>query len=366
MFPKSTGRFSHAAYVSSGSSLIAAAAFATAALAGVAGMAAPAHALTIVPTFDSTFTSYSPSNTAAYEADVNNAITAIDSYIANPVTVNIDFANMSSGLGQSSTYYNPLSYSTYVSNLDSNATPSSFQTTANSTLPGNNPVPGNTSSNVDITLPLLRALGHNNLGNPGSNPDSTISLNLSDMNLNRTSTQNTNKYDLQAVAAHEIDEVLGIGGSGSNLSTSTSSNTTGDIRPLDLFRYSANGVRSYNPSNTVSSYFSINGGQSNLVYFNQNGGSDGSDFGDWGNGVVPAEAQPNHPPQVQDAYGDPGIAGPNLGPNELIALNVVGWNLTSAGLAEANTVPEPTTWGLLAIGAVGLLARRRKLPSSSN
>lgn len=103
----------------------------------------------------------------------------------------------------------------------------------------------------------------------------------------------------------------------------------------------------------ASSYFSINGGTTNQVNFNQNG-SKGSDFGDWG----PTKGQVH--PQVQDAYGYPGIAGPNIGPSELIALNAAGWNLTQAGLNQI-AVPVPSAWGLMAmIGAMGMLSLRRK------
>ena len=55
-----------------------------------------------------------------------------------------------------------------------------------------------------------------------------------------------------------------------------------------------------------------------------------------------------------------GIAGPNTGRDELIALNVAGWNLTQTGLSEI-AVPVPRTWGLLVmIGAMGMLSLRRK------
>ncbi len=52
----------------------------------------------------------------------------------------------------------------------------------------------------------------------------------------------------------------------------------------------------------------------------------GSDFGDWGNGTNPAAGYGNNPPQVQDAFGAPGKA-PDLGANELIALDVIGYTL---------------------------------------
>jgi hypothetical protein len=80
--------------------------------------------------------------------------------------------------------------------------------------------------------------------------------------------------------------VLGIGGQGSTLNRSSS-----DISPLDLYRYSAPGVRSYSTSASVSSYFSVDGDSTNLVHFNQ---SSNGDFGDW-DGLTPADRQGNNP-----------------------------------------------------------------------
>jgi hypothetical protein len=194
-----------------------------------------------------------------------------------------------------------------------------------------------------------------------------VQFNPAIVNNSRTS-PTVGKYDLQSAIAHELDEVLGIGGAGSNLnSVATGFNGTtlsSPPSPLDLFRYSAPGVMSYSTSNTVSSYFSIDGGNSTLVHFNQNGVADGSDFGDWGDGVTPADGLPNNPAQVQDAYGGPydGTTDTftNLGPSELTALDVIGWDLTSAGTAVETGVPEPASLGLLAFGVIGLLSRRRR------
>jgi hypothetical protein len=70
---------------------------------------------------------------------------------------------------------------------------------------------------------------------------------------------------------------------------------------------------------------------------------------------------------VQDAYAGP-YEGPgtlsNLGANELTALDVIGWNLTSTGRSlEVAPVPEPASFGLFALGALslfGLFGRRRR------
>jgi autotransporter-associated beta strand protein len=312
---------------------------------GLLAFASQARAnLTIVPLFDTTITS--DPNVATIEATINTAISNIESYIANPVTVNITFAEMSSGLGQSQTFNASASYSTYLSALQTNQVRSADDTAALATLsagPGN-PVNGN--ANITATLPLFRALGFSGADPPAGQPDSTISFNASIVNDSRPGT-NASNFDLESTVAHEMDEVLGIGGAGSQLNAvlAGSNTLTGPVGPLDLFRYSAASTRSYTTSPSVSSYFSFNGGTTDFVNFNQDDNK--SDYADWGDGVVPADGKPNNPAQVQDAFGEPGDTAaqePNVGPNELAALDVVGSNLTAAGLALEAQVPVNLTW----------------------
>jgi hypothetical protein len=304
------------------------------------GFAAPAHAnLLITPTFDSSITS--DPNAAAIEAGINAAISRVEGDILNPVTVNITFQE-GSGLGGSSTFIGSLAYSTYVNALKNNQILSANDNTAIASLPASpSAVNGNANANVVMSLPLLRALGFS-VNPPPGNPDSTITLNTSIMNLSRTGPQNSGFYDIQAVAGHEMDEVLGAGGAGSEIAQSGN-----NIGPLDLFRYTAAGVRSFTVSTTAAPYFSIDGGTTDLVHFNQAGG--GSDYADWGDGVSPADGSGNSPPQIQDAFGTPGV-DVNIGTNELTSLDVIGWNL----------VPEPASTSLLAVGAMGCLVRRRR------
>jgi hypothetical protein len=88
-------------------------------LAGVAGVAAgistPAYAtLMIDPTYDSSITSLP--GAAGIEGAIGAAITVVETDISSPnnITVAIDFTNMSSGLGESTTgIYAPTYYQYY-------------------------------------------------------------------------------------------------------------------------------------------------------------------------------------------------------------------------------------------------------------
>lgn len=298
-------------------------------------------ALTIMPTFDSSITGNA--NSAAIIAGINASITRVEAAVTTNVTDTITFSSVTTGLGSSLTGSYTIPYGTYANALLTKQVLSASDTTAIASLgyvPGvttTNPVNG--SGNVKVGTSLARALQI--IDSTGS--DATISLNTSIMNLSRTGPQNPSFYDLQAVAGHEIDEVLGIGGPGSTLGGSTT-----NIGTLDLYRYSAAGVRSYTTSLAQNAYFSINGGVTSLVNFDQN--NQGADYADWGNGVINQGAG-NNPPQLQDAFGGPG-AIVNLGSNELTALDVVGYNLA--------VVPEPATCGLIAVAAAGLARRRRR------
>jgi hypothetical protein len=285
----------------------------------------PARAnLMIVPNYLPSITN--DSNVATIENTIDSAIADYAALISDPITVNIDFQE-GGGLGSSSTAITQVSYTTYRALLVLHAT-SSNDSTALASLPvqSNSPVDGN--ANMWLTTANARALGFSEL----ASPDSTITLNTSIMNLDRTGPQDASKYDLKSVVEHEIDEALGLG-SGLNLP----SDFPRLSRPQDLFRYSSPGVRSYDTSSTVTSYLSIDGGVTSLIGFNQNGAAD---YGDWASTGIT---------HVQDAFGTPG-SQPDLNV-ELTNLDVIGYTLT----------PEPSSAILAAGLAVAALRRGRRL-----
>lgn len=295
--------------------------------------------LTIVPTFDDS--SLTGQNKTDFEATIDSAIQAYASLITNSVTVSITFKpDESVGLGQSQTFETFISYSRFLTDLSAHATTANDATAlAHLPVQSANPVDGSTQ--MELSLANLRALGETSLAtNNTGQPDAIISLKTSIMNLTRTGTPDGSKYDLLATTEHEIDEVLGFGSALNGLANGAAT-PTGPISPLDLFRYTSTGSRSFTTDINANAYFSIDS-TTLLTRYNQIAPGDYQDFNAGGQ------------PQVQDAFATPG-AQANLGTNEKTGLDVIGYTLSA--------IPEPSTtalaFGAAMLGLTAALKRRR-------
>jgi hypothetical protein len=93
-----------------------------------------------------------------------------------------------------------------------------------------------------------------------------------------------------------------------------------DLRPQDVFSWSSPGVRNLTSSGTR--YFSIDGGNTKIVDFNQ---TPPGDFGDWF-----SQGCPQAHPYVQNAFGCPGQSSDVTATSpEGINLDVIGYDLVA-------------------------------------
>ena len=238
----------------------------------------PTTGLTIHPTFDSSITG-NP-NAAAIQAMINRAIAIYESLFSDPITIQIRFRYATTGpdgiplshglVSQSdTTIYTNISWNTYISALRADARTSN-DNIANASLPGNalspniRPASANGRAVGLNTPPAMFANGSVGQGGPY---DGIVTLNSSKP-FQFSRPVNGNSFDAQRITEHEIDEVIGL--------ASRIGDNSSDLRPQDLFSWSSAGHRNITSSGTR--YFSINGGMTNIVGFNQD--PDG-DFGDW-------------------------------------------------------------------------------------
>ena len=267
--------------------------------------------LTITPTFDA-------SVDASTQTVINNEITLYQNTFSTPITVAIYFYGMSSGLGQSTTWVYSSSYSTFRAGLVSNASSGDDALALANTASGStNPVNG--GSNISFKSANGRAIG---LSTPGASfnfanspcptftGDSCIGINITLAN---------SLGVLASTVEHEMDEVLGLG------SALNGTATPATPAAEDLFRWASAGVRSYSANtsttqpctSTAAAYFSIDGGTTDLVDFNNC--NNGGDYGDW---------TTHTPSQIQDAFTN-ASSSPALTrtSSETRALDVIGYTL---------------------------------------
>ena len=304
---------------------------------GVDPAAAPVvNGFVIDATFDGSITN--DPNAAAIEAAIDDAIGIYEALFQDAITVSILFrysttyANgttmLPSGalsVSESGAYFVP--WNTYIGALTADAT-SPNDAAANASLPGNALTTNVAPSSADgraaglDTPPAMFANGTVATGGPY---DGIVTLNATKaFAFARPPTASA--YDAQRATEHEIDEVLGFG---SHLGTSNA-----NLRPQDLFSWSSASVR--NLTTSGSRYFSIDGGNTEIVGFNQD---PSGDRGDWLSAACP---QAN--PYVQNAFSCMGqTADVAASSPEGIDLDVIGYDLVGFNHPSTTTTVTFTT-----------------------
>ena len=282
---------------------------------------APATGLNIHATFDGSITG-NP-NAAAIEAMINRAISIYESLFSDPITIQIlfrytttlpDGTPLSGAIARSDFVYYTIPWNTAVDSLIADARTSNdslaIASRPNSALsPNVLPSSANGRAVRGNTPPAMFANGSVGQGGPY---DGIVTLN-SAAPFQFTRPTSASNYDAQPATEHEIDEVMGLG---SRLSLGLN-----DLRPQDVFSWSSPGVRNLTSSGTR--YFSINGGVTNLVNFNQD---PNGDFGDW-----LSTACPQAYPYVQNAFECTGQSSDVTATSpEGINLDVIGYDLVDA------------------------------------
>jgi hypothetical protein len=261
----------------------------------VGATATSARALEINDTF-------LPSVQPAYIGAIQSASSIIAANFSNSVTVNILFATSSSvGGGQSQSAVTFSTYSDYVNLLKNNAAANPANTTLSTGIANLGSGNGGNGTHVAATTVDMRALGVTGASVSGFFNSSGMFVPGGGQTYDGVVTLNAN-LSIQvatAVAMHEINEILGGGGPGSTIGEDLSAFVQGPVYgPTDLYRYHAaapigGGSLTNTPSYTTSpsevSYFSIDGGQTLIAYFNQAGG--GSDYGDFAGAPAPCLIQ---------------------------------------------------------------------------
>src|SRR6266576_2900949 len=220
----------------------------------MAATTVPTTGLIIHATFDSSITG-NP-NAAAIQAMINRAISIQESLFSDPITIQIRFRYAATGPDGSP-------WSPFINALRADATTGN-DNVAKASLPGNALSPtikpsGANGRAVGLDTPTaMFADGHGGNGGPY---DGIVTLNSS-VPLQFTRPTSASNFDAQRSTEHEMDEIMGM----------VSDADVSKLHPQDVFSWSSAGHRNITSSGTR--YFSINGGVTNIVNFNQDSHGD--------------------------------------------------------------------------------------------
>jgi hypothetical protein len=283
----------------------------------------PTVGLIIHATFDGSI--INNPNAAAIEAMINRSISIYESLFSDPITIQILYRYSTTApngtplpagtLSRSDSIIYTIPWDIYINALRADAkTNNDILANASllgTALSGTIKPKGSNGRAVGLnTPPAMFANG--TIGNGGPY-DGIVTLNSS-ASFQFTRPVSANNFDGQNATEHETDEVIALA-SQANVS---------NLRPQDLFSWSSAGVR--NISTNGARYFSINGGATNIVNFNQ---TPSMDLGDW-----LSAACPQAHPYVQNAAGCRGQSSDVTATSpEGINLDVVGYDLVVAARA---------------------------------
>jgi hypothetical protein len=305
---------------------------------GALFLSAPAFAsMVITPTFTANFnTNFGANAVAAQNSWIAAASVFTNSFSDNiHVNITVDAIAGTSIFGQSNTAANSTTYVNLRALMVTDAKTADDATAigAGGSLTVADPTGGNGTWWVSRAQAKAIGLIADDLSNDGQ---TTFGTGHS-FTFSGSITPGT--YDFQAVAAHEISEVLGrLGISGDTVGTAANSYSL-----FDAFSYTGAGTRGL--GNGGGNNFSIDNGTTLLKAFN-NAQSNGLDSRDWAPGTNDAFNQ----------FGVIGVVNP-VSQVGLQSMDVIGYDRVSVA-----TTPEPATGVLLFAGllAGGLIRRRTK------
>ena len=319
-------------------------------LAGPAWTRNQANALTITPSFDSSITA--APDAGEVESTINTVINSYERLLADPIDVTIFFERaplLNDRASQSKASLYAVGYFVYTGQMIVDAVFNNNPVLATAVT---NLASGNQSGQIVATSAGLRALGFDApglLGTDGERFDGTLDGVITldsgtDFQFSRPVSPDS--LDARWAIAHEIDEVLGVGGAGGSILDAAFDSGQasppffgGVIGGEDLYRYAAPGVPSLTLNPAATAFFSIDGGKTDLARFNQD---PTMDYADW-------YAKDPCLPLVQRAAFCNGLAvDVTRDSPEVVALQAVGYELLS--------VPEPTTAAILIVGLSGVAA----------